>query len=165
MCELFGLSCNKKDRAVRSLPEPVKKDSCCHDSWGIGYHKGPKVIVEHSAEDISKQEVKRKFSNITEQTRNKTIAAQVRKATGGTLDPCNPYSFKTRALERDWIFTHNKNINLNHPERPDMGSEIDSAKLFSHHSSGGIPCLLPEISCSTVAPLVAALSLIWRLQS
>ncbi|MEM2145372.1 MAG: class II glutamine amidotransferase [Candidatus Jordarchaeaceae archaeon] len=65
-------------------------------------------------------------------TKSKTIIAHVRAATGGQPDTCNSHPFKTRTLERDWIFAHNGDINLNHPARPDIGSNIDSAKLFSY---------------------------------
>lgn len=132
MCELFGLSCNEKDRAVRSLPVFVEKGSWCRDGWGIGYFEGSRAIVERSAEDISRQEVKEKFYKIMEKAKSQTIIAHVRAATSGEPDPCNSHPLKTRSLERDWIFAHNGSINLNYPARPDIGSEIDSAKLFSY---------------------------------
>ncbi len=132
VCELFGLSCNEKDRAVRSLPVFIREGSWCHDGWGIGYYKGSKAVVERSGEDISRQEVKEKFLNIMEKTKIKTIIAHVRAATSGEPDPCNSHPFKTRALEREWIFAHNGSINLNYPVRHDIGSKIDSARRFSY---------------------------------
>jgi glutamine amidotransferase len=132
MCELFGLSCNKKDRAVKSLPVFVGRGDWCRDGWGIGYFKGSKAIVERSAEDISRQEVKEKFYKIMEKAKSQTIIAHVRAATSGEPDPCNSHPFKTRALERDWIFAHNGTININHQPRTDIGSTTDSARLFSY---------------------------------
>ncbi len=69
MCELFGLSCNEKDRAVRSLPVFIREGSWCHDGWGIGYYKGSKAVVERSGEDINRQEVKEKFLNLMEKNK------------------------------------------------------------------------------------------------
>jgi glutamine amidotransferase len=132
MCELFGLSCNEKDRAVRSLPVFVEKGDWCRDGWGIGYFKGSKAVVERSGEDISREDVKEKFYKMMREAKSKTIIAHVRAATSGEPDPCNSHPFKTRTMERDWIFAHNGSIDLNYPARPDIGSEIDSAKLFSY---------------------------------
>ncbi len=166
MCELFGLSYNEKDRAIKSLPVFIEKGDWCQDGWGIGYSDDSKAIGESSAEDISKKPVPKKFHKIVEKANSQTIIAHVRAATNSEADLCNSHPFKTRALERDWIFAHNGSTNLNYPVRPDIASEIDSARLFSHHS-WGILCLLPEIpcfhSCPTDCHLVAYLEFAERI--
>ena len=133
MCELFGLSCNEKDRAIRSSPVFVQRGSWCQHGWGIGYYEDSRAVVERSGESISRPEAQERFFSIVERARSRTIIAHVRFATSGTQDTCNSHPFKTRAFERDWIFAHNGGIErFNYPTREDVGSEIDSARLFSY---------------------------------
>ncbi len=133
MCELFGLSCNDRDRVLRSSPIFVQRGSLCQDGWGIGYYEDARAIVERSGESITRPEAQRRFFSIVERARSRTIIAHVRFATSGAPDTCNSHPLKTRALDREWIFAHNGVIEgFDYPVRSDIGSEIDSAKLFSY---------------------------------
>ena len=50
MCDLFGLSCNGKDRATHSLPLFGKYANLNRHGWGIAYYENNGAIVKRKAE-------------------------------------------------------------------------------------------------------------------
>jgi len=50
MCELFALSCNRKDNAAFSLPLFARYHSPYWDGWGVGYYVGTHARVVRNIE-------------------------------------------------------------------------------------------------------------------
>jgi len=51
MCELFALSCNRKDSAAFSLPLFARYHSPYWDGWGVGYYVGTHARVVRNIDD------------------------------------------------------------------------------------------------------------------
>ena len=132
MCELFGLSCNKKDRATLSLP--VFKEKAhkfkADDGWGIAYYdeKGNvKIVTETKQAFLSER-----FSKLIEEAKGNIIIAHVRLKASHGADVCkkNCHPFVDLYRERPWVFAHNGTINdIDYPADR-IGGETDSAKAF-----------------------------------
>lgn len=126
MCELFGLSCNSYDRAIRSLPIFSNRGSWCKDGWGMGYYKGSKAVIQkHPEESLGSQT----FKNAVEGAKSNIVIAHVRAATQGDVCEENCHPFKFNYLERDWIFAHNGSIPITYESK--IGGDSDSAMAFS----------------------------------
>ncbi|MDI3498304.1 class II glutamine amidotransferase [Archaeoglobus sp.] len=126
MCELFGLSCNKKDRAIFSLPLFAKYHEPYWHGWGIGYYEETHARVVRNTDDPNFSE---SFRRAIQQARSNVIVAHIRLATSGDICPENCHPFKFRYLNRDWLFAHNGTIDIDYPSYVD--GHNDSASAFS----------------------------------
>ena len=126
MCELFGLSCNRKDRAAFSLPLFARYHSPYWDGWGVGYYVGTHAKVVRNIDDPNYSET---FRRTVQKARSNVIIAHIRLATSGDVCPENCHPFRYRYLNRDWLFAHNGTIDIDYPSRVDGNN--DSARAFS----------------------------------
>jgi len=126
MCELFGLSCNRKDRATFSLPLFARYHEPYWHGWGVGYYEGNRAVVVRNTDDPN---YSLSFRRTVQNARSNIIIAHIRLATGGEVCPENCHPFKFRFLERDWLFAHNGTIDIDYPSY--VGGDSDSARAFS----------------------------------
>ncbi|MDI3497314.1 class II glutamine amidotransferase [Archaeoglobus sp.] len=126
MCELFALSCNRKDRATFSLPLFARYHTPSWDGWGVGYYSGRHAVVERSTDNPNHSET---FRRVITQAMSNVIVAHIRIATTGDVctENCHPFSY--RFLDRDWLFAHNGHIPIDYPTHVDGYN--DSARAFS----------------------------------
>ena len=104
MCELFGLSCNEKDRATITLPKFSVRGAWCPHGWGIANYDGTRAIVEREPRPASRSP---NFLAAVQSAKRNIIIAHVRfKIRGGQcIENCHPF---TQSFEnRDWVFAHN----------------------------------------------------------
>jgi glutamine amidotransferase len=126
MCELFGLSCNAKDRATLSLRLFSRySEENCH-GWGIGYYVGNRARVVKRAE---KAKLSEEFWQEVARAKNNIILAHLRFASVGERCDKNCHPFRFRYLGRDWLFAHNGTLYIDYPSR--LESDIDSARAFT----------------------------------
>lgn len=126
MCELFGLSCNKKDRATFSLPLFARYSDKNWHGWGIGYYKGSEVVVRRQAE---KAKLSEEFKKVTQEALSNIIIAHLRLRSRGKICNENCHPFKYPLLQRSWIFAHNGTIDIEYESR--VESDTDSARAFT----------------------------------
>ena len=126
MCELFALSCNRKDRAAFSLPLFARYHEPYWDGWGVGYYEGTHAKVVRNTDDPNYSE---SFRRIVQQARSNVIVAHLRLATSGEVYPENCHPFRFRYLGRDWLFAHNGTMYIDYPSR--VEGDNDSARTFS----------------------------------
>jgi len=126
MCELFGLSCNRKDRATFSLPLFARYHEPYWHGWGIGYYEGSYARVVRNTDDPN---YSLSFRRTVQNARSNIIIAHIRLATSGEVCPENCHPFRFRYLERDWLFAHNGTIDIDYPSY--VGGDSDSARAFS----------------------------------
>jgi len=126
MCELFGLSCNRKDRATFSLPLFATYHEPYWHGWGVGYYEGTFARVVRNTDDPN---FSLSFRRTVQDARSNVIVAHIRLATSGRVCPENCHPFKFRYLNRDWLFAHNGSIDIDYPSYVDGNN--DSARAFS----------------------------------
>jgi glutamine amidotransferase len=152
MCELFGLSCNEKDRAVISLPLFSRYSEKNWHGWGVAYYKGNKAKIEKQAKRAA---ISEKFWRTTENAISNIVIAHLRLASNGKACDRNCHPFRYQYLERDWIFAHNGTLNIDYESR--VGSDIDSTRAFTfiidkiaeYRKSGVIKGLYPAVVHAT----------------
>jgi glutamine amidotransferase len=126
MCELFGLSCNRKDRATFSLRLFARYHEPYWHGWGIGYYEGTHARVVRNTDDPN---FSLSFKRTVQNARSNVIVAHIRLATSGEVCPENCHPFRFRYLNRDWLFAHNGSIDIDYPSYVDGNN--DSARAFS----------------------------------
>jgi len=151
MCELFGLSCNEKDRATRSLPvfREYSVISGAEHGWGIAYYQDDEVILKRKPE---KAKMSPDFKKMIEEAKSNIIIAHLRLATRGKICEENCHPFKQHFLNKDWIFAHNGQVK-GIPTHPRSRGETDSEQVFhfildkikEYQNQGGIRGVFPGI--------------------
>jgi len=126
MCELFGLSCNRKDRATFSLPLFAEYHESYWHGWGIGYYEETNARVVRNTDDPN---YSLSFRKTVQNARSDIIVAHIRLATSGEVCPENCHPFRYRYLNRDWLFAHNGSMDIDYPSY--VGGNNDSARAFS----------------------------------
>jgi glutamine amidotransferase len=126
MCELFALSCNRKDRATFSLPLFARYHEPYWHGWGIGYYEGTHARIVKNTDDPN---FSLSFRRTVQNARSNVIIAHIRLATSGVVCPENCHPFKFRYLNRDWLFAHNGTIDIDYPSH--VEGDNDSARAFS----------------------------------
>ncbi len=126
MCELFGLSCNRKDRATFSLPLFARYHEPYWHGWGIGYYEGTYARIVKNTDDPN---FSLSFKRTVQNARSNVIIAHIRLATSGEVCPENCHPFRFRYLNRDWLFAHNGSIDIDYPSYVEGNN--DSARAFS----------------------------------
>lgn len=126
MCELFALSCNKKDRATFSLPLFARYHEPNWDGWGVGYYVETYAKVVKNTDDPN---VSESFRKTIQKADSNVIIAHIRLATSGDVCTENCHPFKFRYLNRDWLFAHNGTIGIDYPSH--VEGDNDSARAFS----------------------------------
>ena len=154
MCDLFGLSCNGKDRATHSLPLFGKYANLNRHGWGIAYFEKNRAIVEKKAESA---EHSKQFHRVIDEAKSNDIIAHIRYATAGPdgrITKCdeNCHPFLVNYKNRDWVFAHNgavRNIRTHSSSEGTTDSEqvfrylMDSVKEYQ--SRGRIRGLYPAL--------------------
>ena len=126
MCELFALSCNRKDRATFSLPLFARYHEPYWHGWGIGYYEETHAKVVKNIDDPNFSE---SFRQAIQQAKSNVIIGHMRLATSGDVCPENCHPFKFRYINRDWLFAHSGTIDIDYPSYVDGYN--DSARAFS----------------------------------
>ena len=131
MCDLFGLSCNGKDRATRSLPLFGKYANVNRHGWGIAYYENNRAIVKRKAESALKSS---EFYKAIDEAKSNDIIAHIRWATAGTdgsITKCdaNCHPFTVNYRNRDWVFAHNGAVSNIRPHSDSEG-DTDSEQVF-----------------------------------
>lgn len=124
MCELFGLSCNQKDRATLSLPVFQDYSRLNRDGWGIAYYLGNQAIIKKRPEKASSD---LEFQIIVSEAKSNIIISHLRNATNGEVCHENCHPFKLNYHERDWVFAHNGMIDIDYNA---VEGNTDSARAF-----------------------------------
>ena len=133
MCDLFGLSCNHKDRATISLKQFAKETSEIYShGWGIAFFNNEHGIVERASDDEAEIPAKEneRFSDVVKEARSKNILAHTRRSTCGTHCELDCHPFKAKYFGRDWIFAHNGQVKHKFDLHPSAGGETDSETIF-----------------------------------
>tara|TARA_B100000945_G_C20424842_1_gene619894 strand:- start:3553 stop:4263 length:711 start_codon:yes stop_codon:yes gene_type:complete len=127
MCDLFGLSCNKEDRATRSLPIFSEYGGSNPHGWGIGWFEKNKAIVHRAPRRADLDE---HFFETIDKASSKNLISHVRWATHGEKCECNCHPFKRNQNGRDWLFAHNGWVDgaENHPLAE---GDTDSESIFN----------------------------------
>lgn len=127
MCDLFGLSCNEKDRATRSLPVFANYSKINDDGWGIAYYKDNKPIIRRKPE---KAKMSQQFFKMIEEAKSNIIIAHIRLATQGDICKENCHPFKQYFQNKDWVFAHNGHVaGITRHSRSE--GETDSEQVFN----------------------------------
>ena len=126
MCELFGLSCNEKDRATLSLPVFRERGDWCRDGWGIAHYDGNRAIVAREARPASRSG---SFLKAVQDAKSNIIIAHVRAATRGNVCEENCHPFRYIVNGRDWVFAHNGGVH-GIPRHERASGETDSEQAF-----------------------------------
>lgn len=127
MCDLFGLSCNEKDRATRSLPVFGRYSEINDEGWGIAYYKYHKAITKKKPE---KAKSSQEFFKTIEEAKSNIIIAHIRLATRGHICEENCHPFKQSFQNKDWVFAHNGNVaGITQHNRSE--GETDSEQVFN----------------------------------
>jgi glutamine amidotransferase len=135
MCDLFGLSCNAKDRATRSLPLFREYARFNRDGWGIAYYEDNRAIVEGKPEAAVNSD---EFNRVIDEARSNNIISHLRLATSGTsgnVNLCeqNCHPFKVNYRNRDWVFAHNGVVSsVNLTQHPESEGNTDSENVFRY---------------------------------
>lgn len=127
MCDLFGLSCNEKDRATKSLPIFSKYSNSNPDGWGIAYYDEGKVIINKKPE---KAKISNEFYKTIENAKSNIIISHLRNATQGEICKRNCHPFKQKFKNKDWIFAHNGGVSDIAIHNRSEG-ETDSEQVFN----------------------------------
>jgi len=157
MCDLFGLSCNGKDRATQSLPVfgefSIFEDN--DDGWGIAYYEGNEAIIVKDTDTAIHSDL---FHKTIKEARSNTIISHIRHATTGTsgtttLCDNNCHPFQTSYAGKDWVFAHNGQIrNIEHHDESE--GDTDSEQFFrrlidevaEYQRSGNVRGIYPGIT-------------------
>ncbi len=131
MCDLFGLSCNGKDRATYSLPLFEEYARRNRHGWGLAYYENNRAVVKRKAESALNSDL---FHEAINEARSNNIISHIRYATPGTdgnvtqCDAnCHPFTINYR--NRDWIFAHNGVVDNIRPHSNSEG-DTDSEQVF-----------------------------------
>ena len=127
MCDLFGMSCNEKDRATRSLPIFAQYSRIDQDGWGIVYYEGDRAVLRRKPTIASES---REFLNTIEQAKSNIIISHLRLATKGEVCERNCHPFVQHANGRDWAFAHNGGVH-GIEDHPRSEGETDSEDVFN----------------------------------
>lgn len=130
MCELFGLSCNKKDRATRSLPlfGGLSDITRATDGWGIGYYENGAAVIKKKPVNARTD---REFLEYIEKPESNIIIAHLRwKSPGSDVCEGNCHPFKQNFNNQDWLFAHNGKVD-NISMHPRSEGRIDSEQAFN----------------------------------
>ncbi len=127
MCELFGMSCQKPDRAIHSLASLREYSIENPDGWGIAYYQNGKAIVKR---EPVKAKISENFNDILQNSKSKVIIAHIRLKSQGELCTENCHPFKREINGRDWIFAHNGTIK-NIPQHTNSIGKTDSENVFN----------------------------------
>lgn len=114
MCDLFGMSCAKPDRATRSLPRFAERYSALNpDGWGIAYYEGGKARV------IRRPRMARgdpQFERTVEKARSEILVAHLRLGNVGGVCEQNCHPFCIHSMDTDFVFAHNGTVRgIPHP--------------------------------------------------
>ena len=123
MCDLFGMSCNSRDRAPFSLKKFENLSRVNPDGWGVAYYdKNGKATITTSDDGfIAANDPK--YKKAYETAKSNIIIAHLRRATDDDepcKEKCHPFGQKSNG--RDWVFAHNGQI---------KGIEIPIGKIDS----------------------------------
>jgi len=151
LCELFVLSCNRKDRATFNLPLFARYHEPYWHGWGIGYYEETYARVVRNTDDPNFGD---SFRQAVQNARS-NIVAHIRLAITGEVcqENCHPFRFKY--LNRNWLFAHNGTIDIDYPSY--IGGNNDSARAFSfmmdktdeYLGRGGLEGIYPAIKHAT----------------
>lgn len=149
MCDLFGLSCNKEDRATKSLPKFAEFSEINRHGWGIAHYKGDKAIVKRQPE---KAKASKYFFEEINNTKSNVIISHIRYATKGEICERNCHPFKQDFHNKEWIFAHNGSVHGVENHQRSLG-ETDSEQVFNflldkiseYQSQGEIRGIYPGI--------------------
>jgi len=150
MCELFGLCCNEKDRASRSLPIFGKKYSDANrEGWGIAYYENHRAVLK---KEPKKAKISKSFFETIEKAKSNIIIAHLRNPTRGAVCEKNCHPFKQSFQNKDWIFAHNGDMG-DIPLHPRSLGDTDSEQVFnllldhirSYQASGTIRGVYPGL--------------------
>jgi len=127
MCDLFGLSCNKIDRATKSLPIFSEYARGNPHGWGIGWFQKNKAMVHRAPKRADLDDA---FFETIDQAHSTNLISHIRWATHGEKCECNCHPFKRHHNGRDWLFAHNGWIDgvKNHPLAE---GDTDSESIFN----------------------------------
>jgi len=126
MCELFGMSCQKPDRALYSLSSFREFSDDNPDGWGLAFYQNGRAVVQKEAIKAKSSD---KFTKLLQDAASKIFIAHIRLATRGEVCHQNCHPFRRTALNRDWVFAHNGTIDSITPHQLSSGT-TDSEQAF-----------------------------------
>lgn len=128
MCELFGLSCNAEDRAIRSLSILAREYSPANpDGWGLAWYRDGRAILHKAPERALDSPA---FAALIAKATSSIFIAHMRLATKGSLCERNCHPFTREALSRSWVFAHNGTVE-GIARHPDSSGDTDSEQVFN----------------------------------
>lgn len=111
MCQLMGMSCNKRAATTFSFTGFSARGGLTSDhvdGWGIAFYDGKACRVFQDDQAASRSPL----ADYVRQhpIKSKVVVAHVRKATQGDVQSANCHPFQREWLGRTWVFAHNGDL-------------------------------------------------------